>query len=141
MSTAALLKAFEHYKTALLTTYQRDGTTSVDTPVRIVIDGDRVLFSTWQDSAKARRLHGYPVADLRPCTSKGHPTGSPIRGQVHLLEGAEAQRASRLLSRRHPVLQGWGVPLSHRLLRYEALHYELRPFDEGAIESAEGWPD
>ncbi|GAA3730054.1 hypothetical protein HDA32_006024 [Spinactinospora alkalitolerans] len=141
MSAATILKTFHREKTALLTTYHQDGMTAVDTPVRIAVDGDRVLFRAWEDSGEAERLRRHPVADLRPCTFRGDPNGLPVRGGVKPLEGGEAQRAARMLSRRHPVLQGWAVPLSHRLVRRRTLYYELCPRDDAEIESNEGCPD
>jgi len=42
------------------------------------------------------------------------------------VEGDEARRAARALSRRHPVLQGILVPLAHRLLRCGSARYELQ---------------
>ncbi|MDA8370142.1 MAG: PPOX class F420-dependent oxidoreductase [Nocardiopsaceae bacterium] len=142
MIAAALLQPFRSHKTALLTTYRSDGVTCVDTPVSIVVDNGRVVFRTWEDSGKAKRLRRHPMADMRPCTFRGEPTGKPIRGRVRLLEGKEAQQAARLLGRSHPMLQGWAVPISHRLLRYRTLHFELVPLDESAdIENMEGCPD
>lgn len=145
MTPASLLKLFHQHKTALLTSYRDDGLDGVDTPVSIVLDGDRVVFRTWSDSAKAERLRTMPVADLRPCTFGGTPLGVPVRGKVRLLHGDEAKEATRLLTRHHPMVQGWGVPLSHRLLRHRPLYFELRPVDEDGhearVESAEGWPD
>lgn len=145
MTPATLLKLFHQHKSALLTTYRHDGTDGVDTPVSIVLDGDRVVFRTWSDSGKAERLRGNPVVDLRPCTFGGSPLGAPVRGEARLLEGDDAKEAARLIARHHPMLQGWAAPLSHRLLRHRTLHYELRPIDEDGhaarVESAEGWPD
>ncbi|MBB6174222.1 hypothetical protein HNR23_004282 [Nocardiopsis mwathae] len=141
MSAATLLRHFHGYKTALLTTYRRDGMRCVSTPVSIVVDRDRVLFRTWADSGKAKRLRAHPVADLRPCTFRGRPTGPAVRCEVRLLDGDEEQRAARMLGRRHPFLQRWAVPISHRMLRYRTLHYELRPVGDETPRSAEGWPD
>ncbi|MBB4935580.1 hypothetical protein F4561_006474 [Lipingzhangella halophila] len=141
MSAATLLRSFHGSKTALLTTYRSDGVRCVNTPVSIVVDGSRILFRTWEDSGKAKRLRRRPVADLRPCTFRGDPLGKPTRGEVRLLEGDDAKRAARLLGRRHPVLQRWAVPISHRVLRYRTLHYQFVPYDDGEVHSLEGWPD
>ncbi|GAB3494266.1 PPOX class F420-dependent oxidoreductase [Nocardiopsis coralliicola] len=139
--TQATLRPFRSYKTGALTTYASDGVTGTDTPVSYVVDGDRVLFRTWEDSATAAQLRDHPVADLRPSSYRGQPCGQPVRGRVQLLEGPEARHASLLLQRRHPVLQRWAVPISQRLLRYRSLHYALLPFDRDQIRSNEGCPD
>ncbi|MFC7326145.1 PPOX class F420-dependent oxidoreductase [Marinactinospora rubrisoli] len=141
MSAATILSSFKHHKIALLTTYLSDGVSAVNTPVRIAVDGDRVLFRSWEDSDDAARIRHHPVVDLRPCTVRGAPTGKPVRAAARLLDGAEARHAARVLGMRQPVMQRWAVPISHRLLRYRTLHYELRPLIEEEVESAEGWPD
>ncbi|MFW5415487.1 PPOX class F420-dependent oxidoreductase [Nocardiopsis sp. CNT-189] len=141
MNATALLKAFRDYKTGLLTTYRADGVTGVDTPVSYVVDKGRIIFRTWEESGKAKRLGGYPFADLRPSTFRGEPRGKPVHGRVRLLTEPESRHASLLLGRRHPVLQRWAVPISHRLLRYRTLHYELVPLDTEEVQSNEGCPD
>jgi hypothetical protein len=47
--------------------------------------------------------------------------------RARLLSGDDARQARRALARTHPVLQGVLVPLAHRLMRYETMHYELLP--------------
>jgi hypothetical protein len=42
-----------------------------------------------------------------------------------LLTGAEADRARRLLARKHPVLHGVLVPLYHKVKGLTTLFYEL----------------
>lgn len=141
MPTATFLRSFHGSKTALLTTYRGDGIQSVNTPVSIVVDGSRILFRTWEGSGKAERLRQRPVADLQPCTFRGEPLGKPTRGSVQLLDGDEAHHAAHQLGRRHPVLQRWAVPISHRLLRYRTLHYAFVPHGNDDVQSLEGWPD
>jgi hypothetical protein len=46
--------------------------------------------------------------------------GSPVATE-------EARVAARALARRHRALQGVLVPLTHRLMRYRTMHYELVP--------------
>ncbi|MBV2364314.1 PPOX class F420-dependent oxidoreductase [Streptomonospora nanhaiensis] len=142
MNSATLVQPFRRYKTALLLTYRSDGVSAQSTPVSVVVADDRVIFRTWQESGKAKRLSRNSDADLRPCTFRGEPRGTAVRGHVRLLEGAEERRASLLLARRHPMLQGWVVPMSHRLLRYRTQHYEFTPLDiNHDIENMEGCPD
>jgi hypothetical protein len=42
-----------------------------------------------------------------------------------LLDGVEATAAARRLARKHFLLHGIVVPLSHKLMRTKTLHYEL----------------
>ena len=46
-------------------------------------------------------------------------------------DGDEAAHARQLIARKHPVLHGVLVPLAHKLARYETVHLELTPIDEG----------
>jgi|SRR5580658_6534972 PPOX class probable F420-dependent enzyme len=113
-------------KTILLTTYRRDGT-GVDTPVSIAFDGDRAFFRSFDKAWKTKRLRRNPEVRLAQCTVRGKATGPSLRGQARLLDGEQARVAARALARRHRVLQAALVPLSHKLLRYQTMHYELLP--------------
>ena len=111
-------------KTVLLTTYKRDGS-AVGTPVSIAFDGDRAFFRTWHTAAKAKRLARNPKVEVAPSTLRGKPTGPALSAQATLLQGQPARTAAAALARRHPVLQRVLVPMTHRLMRYRTLHYEL----------------
>ncbi|HSD78819.1 MAG TPA: PPOX class F420-dependent oxidoreductase, partial [Solirubrobacteraceae bacterium] len=113
---------FRSRRTALLTTYKRDGT-PVATPVTIAVDGDRAYVRTWDSAWKAKRMRNNPAVLVAPATVRGHPTGDAIAARSRLLEGDEAKRAARAIARRQPILQGVLVPLFHRLMRYRTLQY------------------
>lgn len=123
---ATALQPLRDHKTALLTTFRRDGT-PVGTPVTIVVDGDRAVFRTYDKAWKAKRLRNNPEVEIAPSTVRGQPLGPAVRAATRLLDGEEAQRARRMLRRRAPFLQGFLVPLNHRLARRRTLHYELVP--------------
>jgi uncharacterized protein len=111
-------------KTILLTTYKRDGT-PVGTPVSIAFDGDRAFFRSYSKAWKTKRLRNNPRVEIAASTLRGKPTGPPIQARVTLLAAAQARIAAKALARRHRLLQGIVVPLAHRLMRYQTLHYEL----------------
>jgi PPOX class probable F420-dependent enzyme len=113
-------------KTVLLTTYRRDGT-PVGTPVSIAFDGKRAFFRTWNKAWKVVRLRNNPDVEVAPATLRGEPTGPAVHARVRLLDGAEAMVAARALARRHRFLQRWLVPVTHRLMRWRTMHYELLP--------------
>ena len=113
-------------KTILLTTYKRDGT-AVSTPVSIAFDGERAFFRTYDKAWKTRRLRNNPEVQVAPSTLLGRATGPPVHARAILLNGEQARHAARALARRHRVLQAILVPVAHRLLRYQTMHYELRP--------------
>jgi PPOX class probable F420-dependent enzyme len=115
---------FRKRRTALLTTYKRDGT-PVATPVTIAVDGDRAYVRTWDSAWKAKRMRNNPAVLVAPSTMRGRIRGEAIAARSRLLDGDEARRAARAIARRQPILQGVLVPLGHRLMRYRTLHYEL----------------
>jgi uncharacterized protein len=120
------LNAVKDAKTILLTTYKRDGT-PVETPVSIAFDGDRAFFRSYHKAWKTKRLRNNPDVEVAASTLRGKRTGPLIHARATLLEGEQARIAARALARRHHVLQAVLVPVAHRLLRYQTMHYELRP--------------
>jgi uncharacterized protein len=119
-------ESFRKRRTALLTTYKRDGT-PVATPVTIAVDGDRAYVRTWDSAWKAKRMRNNPAVLVAPSTMRGRVRGETIGARSRLLDGEEAERAARAIAGRQPILQGVLVPLMHRLMRYRTLHYELTP--------------
>jgi PPOX class probable F420-dependent enzyme len=113
-------------KTILLTIYKRDGT-PISTPVRIVFADGRAFFRSWHTAWKTERLGRDPRVEAAPCTLRGEPTGPAISARARLLSGDDARLARRALGHRHPILQGVLVPVTHRLMRYRTMHYELVP--------------
>jgi PPOX class probable F420-dependent enzyme len=124
-----LFERFTDQPTVLLTTYRRDGT-PVDTPVSIVVQGDRAFFRTYERAGMMKRIRSHPDIEIRPCTFTGRPTGPPIRAHARLLSETESALPRRLLARKHPILHGILVPLGHRLRGDRTVHLELRAVDE-----------
>ena len=117
---------FRKRRTALLTTYKRDGA-AVSTPVTIAVDGDHAYVRTWDSAWKAKRMRNNPAVLVARSTVRGRAIGPAIAARSRLLDGEEARRAARAIARRQPLLQGVLVPLFHKLMRYRTLHYELTP--------------
>jgi PPOX class probable F420-dependent enzyme len=122
------LERFVDQWAVALTTYKRDGT-PVTKPVNIVVDGDRAFFRTYDKAWKHKRLRHDPRVEIAPATRRGRPTGPAIRARARLLEGAESERAGRLIDRKHPVFQRLFVRLGHRIRGYRTLHFEVTPDD------------
>jgi PPOX class probable F420-dependent enzyme len=120
------LLPFQRRRTAVLTTFKRDGT-PVETPVTIAVEGDHAFIRTYDKAGKAKRMRNNPEVELAPSTVAGKPRGEVIRARVRLLEGEENAHARRLIRRRQLLLQGIFVPLTHRVMRYRTLHYEVEP--------------
>jgi PPOX class probable F420-dependent enzyme len=126
-----MFESFTQRRTAVLTTFKRDGT-PVATPVTIAVDGQRAYVRTWDTAWKARRMRNNPDVLVAPSTVRGRPVGPALAARSRLLDGDEAHRAALALARRQRILQGVLVPLAHRLMRYRTVHYELRATTLGA---------
>lgn len=124
MNTASTLENLKKQKTVLLTSYRKDGS-PVGTPVNVVVRGDNAYFRTYDKAFKAKRLARNPEVEIAPSTHRGKVTGPGTHGRVRLLTEEEAKPVRRLMARKHPFLQGFAVPLFHRMKRYRTLHYEV----------------
>ncbi|HET6751585.1 MAG TPA: PPOX class F420-dependent oxidoreductase, partial [Actinomycetes bacterium] len=122
-------------KTVLVTTYRRDGR-PVGTPVSLAVDGDHAYLRSFEKAGKTRRIRHNPRVKVAPSTARGRPTGPGIQATARRLEGAESRRAARVLVRKHPVLHGVLVPLTHRLGRAKTgktVHFQLTPLAPGQL--------
>lgn len=122
----ASLQQLARRKTAVLTTYRRDGS-PVATAVTVVVEGDRVFIRTYDKAWKVRRMRNNPSVAIAPATFRAKPAGPAVGAKSRLLAGDEARHAARAVSRRQPLLQGVLVPAFHRIMGYKTLHYELTP--------------
>jgi PPOX class probable F420-dependent enzyme len=132
-AASSALARFIRQKTVLSTTYRQDGR-PVGTPVSLAVDGDHAYLRSFEKAGKTRRLRNNPRVDIAPSTARGRPTGPAIQATARRLEGGESRRAARLLARKHPVLHGVLVPLTHRLGRArtgKTVHFQLTPLDHG----------
>ena len=123
------LAPFVEQKTALLTTFRRDGT-PVPTPLSVAVDGDHAYVRTYEKAGKSKRLRNNRHVELAPSTTRGTPTGAPVPAEARRLDAAEDRHAARLLRRKHPLLHGILVPLLHRVGRAKTghtVHFELTP--------------
>jgi PPOX class probable F420-dependent enzyme len=98
----------------------------VDTPVNLVVSGDRAYFGTPANAGKVKRLRNSDVVEVAPSTLRGKPTGPAVTARARRLDGAEAEAANRLLLRKHRFVHRVVVPLELRLKRTQNVLYELR---------------
>ncbi|TYB42931.1 PPOX class F420-dependent oxidoreductase [Actinomadura chibensis] len=124
MTTTSTLDGLRRQRAVMLTSYRRDGT-PVGTPVSIVVRGEHAYFRTYDKAFKAKRLARNPEVEIAPSTTRGKVTGRAVRGRVRLLSEEEARPVRGMLARKHPFLQGFAVPLFHRMKGYRTLHYEV----------------
>lgn len=108
----------------LLRTRRRDGSW-VETPVNVAVEGERAYFGTPATSAKVKRLRNFDQVEVAPCTLRGRPVGETIEARARRLDGADADRAERLLVSRYPFVHRAVVPLELRLKRAAHALYEI----------------
>lgn len=127
--------------TVILTTYRRDGR-EVDTPVHIAVDGNRAFIRTYATAGKMKRIRRNQQVTLWPATTgktnrivallrpkEAKRAGPGIQARARVLDANEAGEASNALRRKYPFLQGWLIPVSHRLMRTQTMNIELTPVD------------
>jgi PPOX class probable F420-dependent enzyme len=111
-------------RTVVVTTYKKDGT-AVPTPVNVVVNDDHAYFRTWASTGKVKRLRRDSKVLIAPSTFRGKPVGPAITATARLLAPDEEPPVRAALAKKYPFLQGWLVPLVHRLRHYRTVHYEL----------------
>lgn len=119
------LAPFASEPVVALTTFRRTGA-PVITAVNIAVDGDRAFIRTWSTSGKVKRLRHTPTATIAPCTWSGRPTGPAVSVVAREVAVGDTGRAATLIRTKHPVLQGYVVPLAHRLTRRRTIYLEVR---------------
>ncbi|MEW2328210.1 PPOX class F420-dependent oxidoreductase [Micromonospora chersina] len=127
-------------KTVVLTTFKRDGT-PVPTAVSVAVAGERAYVRSFEKAWKTRRIRNNPHVTLVPSTALGKPTGEAVNAVARRLTGAEYRAASWALVRKHPLLHGVLVPLTHRLGRARTgrtVHFALTPAAATGQPAAEG---
>jgi len=125
------LESLKDTKKIVLTTFKRDGA-PVATPVSIAFHDDRAFFRSYDKAWKTKRLRSNDSVEVAPATFRGRPTDPTVHARAVLLTGSQAEIAAKALARRHRVLQAVVVPLTHRVMSYRTLHYELQPRDPDA---------
>jgi len=69
------------------------------------------------------------LALMRPNTAKR--AGPCIQAHARVLDVNESREAANALRRKYPFLQGWLIPVSHRLMRTQTVNIELTPRRSG----------
>jgi len=122
---AVTVKPFATQWAALLTTHRGNGE-PVGTPVNVVVDGDRILFRTYEQTGKFRRLRHDARVTLQQCDARGRVTRDLVlHGIARLLEADDDLHAAREIDAKYPLFQRGFVRLAHRLARYRTVHFEI----------------
>lgn len=89
-------------RAVMLTTFRRSGE-GVGTPVGFAVDGERLYFMTDPASGKVKRIRHTPRVTIAPCTLPGKVTGPEKSAAAAPIEGAEAERAMKMITSRNRV--------------------------------------
>jgi PPOX class probable F420-dependent enzyme len=120
------LERFARQKYVLLTSYRKSGI-AVSTPVHIAVEGGHAFVRTWSTAGKFKRMVHHPAVKIAPSSWRGQPTGQVIGAHARALSDTEAVHAGHTLAQKYPLLQGFLIPLYHRLRGYRTVHVELTP--------------
>jgi uncharacterized protein len=100
MSNAVQTLAKEHYIS--LETYRRNGR-AIPTPVWFIEQNGKLYVSAPSHTGKVKRIRNNGQVRIAPCDGRGNVTGQWLDGQARFVEGAQADAADRLLTRKY----GW----------------------------------
>lgn len=118
------LADFEHARHGSLVTFRCNGE-PVATPVWIGHSGGRLYFRSLAAGHKVGRMRSNPEVLVAPCTSRGRPTGPPMRAQARILDETEGQTVAE------PAIQAnfrSGRKVYKRAVQdAEAVYVELTP--------------
>jgi PPOX class probable F420-dependent enzyme len=92
-------KQFGRQSCLNLETFKRSGQ-GVKTPVWFVQDGRTLYVRTGAESGKVKRVRNNGQARVVPSDAQGAPLGEWVDGTARLVEGDEADRASRMATRK-----------------------------------------
>jgi len=107
------MEQFERQSYLNLETFKRTGQ-GVRTPVWFVADGAALYVRTGAESWKVKRVRGNPRVRVVPSDAQGRPLGEWVEAEARLVDGAEADRASRLAGRKYGAMK-LAFDLLHRL--------------------------
>jgi len=111
-STTAVPRSLDTAGFIAVTTFRRSGD-AVSTPVLFVLDGDRILVRTAQDSGKVKRIAANPAVLVAPSDARGRPTGEAVAGTARILGPEATSPVLASLRQKHSI----AVPLFSAIRR------------------------
>ena len=102
MTNVETLAQFSNRKYLNLVTYRRSGA-AVSTPMWFVEEDGVLYVRTPAKSGKVKRLRNNPRVRVVPSDGRGNPKGAWVDGRARIVDGAQAERANRLVHRKY----GW----------------------------------
>ena len=101
------LGQFEGQKYLNLESYRKTGA-AVATPVWFADDGNELYIYSLADAGKVKRIRNNPRVRVMPCDFRGGSKGDWVDATARIIDGAEADKAQRLLDKKYGLMKKIG---------------------------------
>jgi PPOX class probable F420-dependent enzyme len=122
MSNAKLTR-FANEKYLNLESYRKTGA-AVATPVWFAQNddehGDELYIYSLAEAGKVKRIRNNPRVRVMPCDFRGGPKGEWVDATARIIDGAEADKAQRLLDKKYGLMKRIGNIFSRIMKRPRA---------------------
>src|SRR6266436_2226197 len=121
MSSAKLTR-FANEKYLNPESYRKTGA-AVATPVWIAQNderGDELYIYSLAEAGKVKRIRNNPRVRVMPCDFRGGPKGEWVEATARIIDGAEADKAQRLLDKKYGLMKRIGNIYSRIMKRPRA---------------------
>ena len=118
MSNSALSQ-FSGHKYLNLESYRKTGV-AVATPVWFAQDGNELYIYSLAEAGKVKRIRNNPRVRVMPCDFRGGPKGDWADASARIIDGAEADKAQRLLDKKYGLMKRIGNIYSRIMNRSRA---------------------
>lgn len=113
------LAPFANQKYLNLESYRKTGA-AVATPVWFAQDGDELYIYSLAEAGKVKRIRNNPQVRVMPCDIRGGPKGEWIEATARIIDGAEEDKAQRLLDKKYGLMKKIGNIYSRIMKRPRA---------------------
>ena len=113
------LDQFANQKYLNLESYRKTGT-AVATPVWFAQDGDELYIYSLAEAGKVKRIRNNTRVRVMPCDFRGGPKGDWVGATARIINGAEADKAQRLLDNKYGLMKKIGNIYSRIMKRPRA---------------------
>jgi len=110
------LEQFADQKYLNLESYRKTGA-SVATPVWFAEDGDEFYIYSLAEAGKVKRIRNNPRVRVMPCDFRGASKGEWVEATARIIDGAEAEKAQRLLDKKYGLMKRIGNLYSNIMKR------------------------
>jgi len=115
----AKIGQFANQKYLNLESYRRTGA-AVATPVWFAQNGDELYIYSLAEAGKVKRIRNNPRVRVMPCDFRGGPKGEWVEATARIIDGAEADKAQRLLDKKYGLVKRIGNIFSTIMKRSRA---------------------